>query len=52
MKTNMEVFYKLVVLFLLVVAKHAQSTKNRMFVISLQYLKSERMDEVDFFACR
>ena len=26
--------------------------KNDTFVISLQYLKNEESDEVDFFACR
>ena len=41
-------FYKLVVMCLLVVAKHAQNTQNRKFVISLQYLKKEEKDESDF----
>ena len=35
-------------MFLLVVAKHAQNTQNRKFVISLQYLKKEEKDESDF----
>ena len=41
-------FYKLVVMFLFVVAKHAQNTQNRKLVISLQYLKKEEKDESDF----
>ena len=40
-----KVFYRLVVL---VIARHAQSTLNSKFVISLQYLKREGSDEVDF----
>ena len=52
MKININVFYKLVVSFILVIARHAQSTQSRKFVISLQYLKIEGRDEVDFFACR
>ena len=35
------------------IASHAQSTQNSKFVISLQYLKKEGRDEVDFLhACR
>ena len=30
------------------IASHAQSTQNSKFVISLQYLKKEGRDEVDF----
>ena len=52
MKINMKVFYKLVVYFLLFIARHAQRTQNNKFVIYLQYLKKEMKDEVDFFACR
>ena len=48
MKINIKVFYKLVVSLLLVIARHAQSTQNSKFVISLQYLKKEGGDEVDF----
>ena len=40
----MEVIYKLIILFL----KHAQSTKNNNFAVSLQYLKKVVSDEVDF----
>ena len=38
----------LVVSFLLVIAWRAQSTQNSKFVISLQYLKKEGSDEIDF----
>ena len=31
------------------VARQAQSTKNNQFTISLQYLKENMKDEVDFF---
>ena len=48
MKINIKVFYKLIVLFLLVIARHDQSTQNNNFVILLQYLKKEGRDEVDF----
>ena len=45
---DIKVFYKLVILFLLVIARHVQSTRNSKFVISLQYLEKEGRDEVDF----
>ena len=45
---NIKVFYKLTMLFLLVAASHAQSIQNSNFVISLQYLKTEGRNEVDF----
>ena len=45
---NIRVFYKLAILFSLVIAKHAHSTQNSKFVISLQYLYEEGRDEVDF----
>ena len=48
MKIEIKVFYKLVVSFLLVRARHPQSTQNTMFVISLQYLKNEGRAEVAF----
>ena len=35
-------FYKLVVMFGLVIAKHAQNTQNSKFVMSFQYLKKKR----------
>ena len=48
MQINIEVFYKLVLSFWVCVAKHAQSTQNNKFAISLQYLKENVKDEVDF----
>ena len=42
-------FNKLVVMFLLVIARHAQNTQNDRFVISLQYLKKEGKDDVIFY---
>ena len=41
MKISLKVFYKLIVSFLLVVARHVQSTQNSNFVISLRYLKKK-----------
>ena len=32
--------------------KHSQSFQNSKFAMSLQYLKKEVRDEVNFFACR
>ena len=48
MKINIKVFYKLVVSFLLVTARHAQGAQNSRFVILLQYLKKEGRNEGDF----
>ena len=48
MKINIKVFYNLTVSLLLVIAQYAQITQNSKLVISLQYLKKEEMDEVDF----
>ena len=45
MKIKIKALYKLVVSFLLVIARHSHSTK---FVIYLQYLKKEGRAEVDF----
>ena len=44
MQINMEVFYKLILLF----SKHTQSIQNNKFAISLQYLKKVVSDEFDF----
>ena len=44
---NIKVSYNFVVTFLLFIARHAPSTQNGKFVISLQYREKER-DEVDF----
>ena len=45
---NMEVFYKLILSIWVCVTRHAQSTQNNKFAISLQYLKKDVSDEVDF----
>ena len=39
---------RLVVMVLLVIARHAQNIQNGKFVMSLQYLKKEGKDESDF----
>ena len=44
---NMEVF-KLTRSFWVCVTGHAQNTQNNMFPISLQYLRKDVSDEVDF----
>ena len=48
LKINHNVFDKLVILFLLVIARHAQCTHNRKFAISVQYIKNEGRVEVVF----
>ena len=47
MKINMKVFYKVTV-WCLLIARYPQSTQNNKFVISLQYLKKEGRNEVNF----
>ena len=41
-------FFKVILSFLMCVARHAQITQNKKFAISLQYLKKEVNDKVDF----
>ena len=41
-------FFKVILSFLMCVARHAQITQNKKFVISLQYLKREVNDELNF----
>ena len=43
-----KVFYKLIVSLWVCIARHAQSTQNNKFAISLRYLKENVKDEVDF----
>ena len=43
-----KVFYKMTLSFLLLVARYGQNTQNSKFEISLQFLKKEERDEVDF----
>ena len=44
----MEVFYKLTLSLWVCATRHSQSTQNKKFAISLQYLKKELSDEVDY----
>ena len=48
LQINAKIFSKLIVLLWVYVAQHAESTENNMFTISLQYLKDNVKDEVDF----
>ena len=48
LEINMEVFYMLMLSFWVCVTRHAQSTQNNQFAISLQYLKKDVSDELDF----
>ena len=41
-------FFKVILSFLMCVARHAQITQNKKFAISLQYLKKEVNVQVDF----
>ena len=41
-------FFKVILSFLMCMARHAQITQNKKFAISLQYLKKDVNDEVDF----
>ena len=48
LQINAKVFYKMIVSLWVSVARQAQITKNNQFTISLQYLKENKKDEVDF----
>ena len=48
MQIRMKVSYKLILWFLMGMVKHSQSSQNSKFAMSLQYLKKEVRDEVDF----
>ena len=53
LKIVIKVFYKLIPSLLVTIARHAQSTENKKFAISLQYLKKEGMVEVSYLhACK
>ena len=43
-----KMFYKWIVSLWVYLARHAQSTQNNKFSISLQYLKENVKDKVDF----
>ena len=49
LQINTKVFYKMIVSLWVFVARHVQSTENNKFKISLQYLKENVKDELDFF---
>ena len=46
--TNVEDFFKLLLSFQVCVARHVQTTEDNKFAISLQYVKKEVSDAVDF----
>ena len=48
MEINIKLLYKVIPLFLLAMARHAQSTQNNKFSVSLQDLKKEGRIELDF----
>ena len=48
LQINTKIFIKLIVSFWVWVARQVQSSKNNKFIISLQYLKENVKDEVDF----
>ena len=48
LQINTKIFYKLIVSLWLCMVRHAQSTQNNNFIISLQYLKQNVKDGVDF----
>ena len=48
LQINTNVFYKLLLSLWVCLARHAQTTQNNKFAISLQYLKKELSDEVDY----
>ena len=48
LQINTNIFYKLIVSLWMCMTRHAQSTQNNNFIISLQYLKENVKDGVDF----
>ena len=48
LQVNTKFFYKMIVLLWVCVARHAQSIEHNKFVTSLQYLRENMKDEVDF----
>ena len=48
LQINIKVFYKIIVSLWVIIARHAQSTQNNRFTISLQYVKKNVKNEVDF----
>ena len=50
LQINTKIFYKLISSFWEFLARHAQSTQNNNFAISLQYLKENMKDGVEFLS--
>ena len=50
LQMSTKVFYKVIVFLWVSVARNAQSTQNNRFTISLQYVKENVKDEVDFLS--
>ena len=48
MQINIKLSYKLILLILVSMAKPAQITQNNKFAKSLQYLKKDVRDKIDF----
>ena len=48
LQINIKGFFKLLLSFYVCAARHPQITQNNKFAVSLQYLKKELSDEVDF----
>ena len=48
LQINVKGFFEFLLSFLVCVARHAQITQNSKFAVSLQCLKKEVSDEVDF----
>ena len=49
---SIKVSYKVILLLLLGMIKHSQSTQSNKFAISLQYLKKRSLQWTSIFACR
>ena len=47
-KIKTDVSYKLLLSLWVCIARHVQSSQNNKFVVSLQYLKENMKDEVEF----
>ena len=48
LQINIKVFYKMIVSLWMCIARYIQSTHNNKFTISLEYVKQNVKDEVDF----
>ena len=48
LQMNVKGFFKLLLSFYVCVTRHTQITQDSKFAVSLQYLKKELSDEVDF----